>query len=66
MISELTANAERHEKDARYYKTQLDDLRGNVRVLLERQTEYDKLIWTLMSKRQSQGESLRATQGGAS
>ncbi|KAF5465272.1 hypothetical protein F2P56_015294 [Juglans regia] len=57
VITELTTVAARHqedvarhEKDAQYYKSQLDELRGDVKVLLERQREYDKLMTTLMSE----------------
>ncbi|KAF5458195.1 hypothetical protein F2P56_022249 [Juglans regia] len=45
-------------KEAAYYKNEVAELRGDVRVLLERQQEYDKLINMLMSERQSRGDSL--------
>lgn len=56
---------ERHEKDVEYYKSQLDILRGDVRVLLQKQAKYDKFMSSYMSKRQSQVESHRETQGPA-
>ncbi|KAF5481746.1 hypothetical protein F2P56_002375 [Juglans regia] len=55
---------ERYKKDAEYYKTQFEELRGDVRVLIERQREYDKTLYNLMSG-MSQGESQRETQGAA-
>ena len=51
-------SVERHKKDAEYYKGLHDELKDNVRVLLERQQEYDKFMKTMMAERQSQGESL--------
>ncbi|XP_042985493.1 uncharacterized protein LOC122314147 [Carya illinoinensis] len=53
-IAELSITTERHEKDAEYYKRQLEELRGDVQVLLEQQTTYDKFISTYMSERWSQ------------
>ncbi|KAG2702210.1 hypothetical protein I3760_06G079500 [Carya illinoinensis] len=53
-IAELSITTERHEKDAEYYKRQLEDLRGDVQVLLEQQTTYDKFISTYMAERWSQ------------
>ncbi|XP_042940150.1 uncharacterized protein LOC122275235 [Carya illinoinensis] len=62
----LTERAERHEKDAEYYKNQLEELRGNVEKVLAKQAEYDKLLSSYMeSQRQTQGESHRETQGPA-
>ncbi|KAG6620663.1 hypothetical protein I3842_Q055100 [Carya illinoinensis] len=62
----LTERAERHEKDAKYYKNQLEELRGNVEKVLAKQAEYDKLLSSYMeSQRQTQGESHRETQGPA-
>ncbi|XP_040997679.1 uncharacterized protein LOC121243625 [Juglans microcarpa x Juglans regia] len=55
---------ERYKKDVEYYKTQFEELRGDVRVLIERQREYEKTLYSLMSG-MSQGESQRETQGAA-
>lgn len=56
---------ERHRKDVDYYKSQLEDLRGDVRVLLDRQFQTDKLLKRLTSERQSHRESQFETQGDA-
>ena len=64
-IAELTERAERFEKAASDYKGQLDDLRANVMMLMERQVEYDKFMERYESERQTQGESHRETQGPA-
>ncbi|XP_040998229.1 uncharacterized protein LOC121244254 [Juglans microcarpa x Juglans regia] len=53
-----------YKKDPEYYKTQFEKLRGDVRVLLQRQHEYEKTLYSLMSG-MSQGESQRETQGAA-
>ncbi|KAF5475855.1 hypothetical protein F2P56_007617 [Juglans regia] len=64
-ITKLAAAAEKHEKDTQYYKSLLDELRGDVRVLLEKQAKYDNFFSTYMSKRQSHGESHREADQGA-
>ncbi|KAF5476077.1 hypothetical protein F2P56_007820 [Juglans regia] len=54
---------ERHKKEAEYYKSEFEELRASVRVLLERQTEYDKTLDSLVNTIQSQGESHKETYG---
>lgn len=52
-IAELTERAEMFEKAASDYKDQLDDLRANVMLLMERQAEYDKFMERYESVRQT-------------
>ncbi|XP_041001451.1 uncharacterized protein LOC121247164 [Juglans microcarpa x Juglans regia] len=61
--TEYAAAVERHKKEADSYKSQLEELRGDVRLLLERQLEYEKFINSYISERQSHGESHRKTHG---
>ncbi|KAF5447811.1 hypothetical protein F2P56_033333 [Juglans regia] len=59
---EYLASVEEHKKDADHYKTQLDEMRGEMRVLLERQNEIDKKLRSFFANFPSHGESLGETQ----
>lgn len=41
---EITECAETNEKETNHYKSQLDALRGNVMILLEKQAKYEKVM----------------------
>ncbi|XP_042990753.1 uncharacterized protein LOC122317798 [Carya illinoinensis] len=62
LIEKHKTDAENYKKDADHYKTKLDEVMGQMQVLLERQNATDALMQTFFRNFQSNPESLQAIQ----
>ncbi|XP_042978654.1 uncharacterized protein LOC122309295 [Carya illinoinensis] len=62
LIEKHKTDAENYKKDADHYKTKLDEVMGQMQVLLERQNATDALMQSFFRNFQSNPESLQAIQ----